>query len=72
MNGICVRKDDTKIIGQEGGSGDETTLIGVVAHFEVHTIQFSLHMQSGFWAQPVGRKNQRHHFVFKKIDHRKF
>ena len=36
-----------KISGQKGGTGDETTLIGVCAHFEVHTIQFSLHMQSG-------------------------
>ena len=24
-NGICVRKDDTKILGQKEGSGDETT-----------------------------------------------
>ena len=35
MNGICVRKDDTKISGQKGGSGDETTLIGVYAHVEI-------------------------------------
>ena len=42
-----VRKDDTKILGQKEGSGDETTLIGFCTQFEVHTIQFSLHMQSG-------------------------
>ena len=53
-NGICVRKDDTKISGQKGDSGDETTLIGVYAHVEVHTIQFSLHMQSGSSQSSLG------------------
>ena len=37
-----------------GGSGDETTLIGVCAHFEVHIIQFSLHMQSGSSQRSLG------------------
>ena len=46
-NGISVRKDDTKILGQKGGSGDDTTFIGVCAQFEVHTTHFSLHRQSG-------------------------
>ena len=52
--GTCVRKDDTKISGQKGGSGDETTLIGVYAHVEVHTRQFSLHMQSGSSQSSLG------------------
>ena len=43
-----------KILGQKGGSGDETTLIGACAHFEVHTIQFSLHMQSGSSQRSLG------------------
>ena len=54
MNEICVRKEDTKISGQKGGSGDETTLIGVCAQSEVHTIQFSLHMQSGSSQHSLG------------------
>ena len=36
-----------KNIREKEGSGDETTLIGVCAHVEVHTTHFSLHMQSG-------------------------
>ena len=51
---FCVRKDDTKISGQKGGSGDETTLIRVYAHVEVHTTQFSLHMQSGSSQRSLG------------------
>ena len=45
--GNFVRKDDTKILGEKEGSGQETTLIGVYAHVEVHTTHFSLHVQSG-------------------------
>ena len=29
------------------GSGDETTLIGIITQVAVHTTQFSLNMQSG-------------------------
>ena len=36
------------------GSGDETTLIGVYAHVEVHTIQLSLHMRSGSSQRSLG------------------
>ena len=45
--GNFVREDDTKILGEKEGSGDETTLTGVYAQIEVHTTQFSLHVQSG-------------------------
>ena len=51
---VSVRKDDTKISGQKEGSGDVTTLIGVCAQFEVHTIQFSQHMQSGSSQRSLG------------------
>ena len=34
--------------------GEETTLIGVYAQVEVHTIQFSLHMQSGSSQRSLG------------------
>ena len=43
-----------KYQGKKGGSGDETTLIGVCAQSEVHTIQFSLHMQSGSSQRSLG------------------
>ena len=36
------------------GNGEETTLIGVYAHVEVHTIQFSLHMRSGSSQRSLG------------------
>ena len=49
-----IRKDVPTILGQKEGCGDETTLIGVCAHVEVHTIQFSLHMQSGSSQRSLG------------------
>ena len=43
-----ISKDTTKNTRKQNeGSGYETTLIGVYAQVEVHTTQFSLHMQSG-------------------------
>ena len=36
------------------GNGEETTLVGVYAHVEVHTTQFSLHMQSGSSQRSLG------------------
>ena len=43
-----------KILRRKEGSGEETTLIGVCAHVEVDTIQFSLQMQSGSSQRSLG------------------
>ena len=54
MRQETFRKYVTLILKRKGGSGDETTLIGVCAHVEVHTVQFSLHMQSGSSQRSLG------------------
>ena len=43
-----------KMLRRKEGSGEETTLIGVCARVEVHTIQFSLHIQSGSSQHSLG------------------
>ena len=47
-------KFDRKDVTKNECGGEETTLIGVYAHVEVHTTQFSLHMQSGSSQRSLG------------------